>query len=69
MHRGGWGSLYAALAKGGIDYEILRELLASEDPGVKSTPVYAVDVSPWPRCDAKSSSGRGYRYPRHAAWA
>jgi hypothetical protein len=69
MHRGGWGSLYAALAKGGIDYEILRELLASEDPGVKSTPVYTVDVSPWRRCDAESSPGRGYRYPRHAAWA
>ena len=33
------------------------------------TPVYAVDVSVWPRCDAESSPQRGYYYhpSRHSA--
>src|SRR4051794_3179589 len=48
-HRRGWGSLYAALSKGRIDAQALRELLASRSPGKGGTPVYAVDVSPWPR--------------------
>lgn len=26
------------------------------------TPVYAVDVTPWPRCDAEASPERGYYY-------
>ncbi len=69
IHRRGWGSLYAALSKGGIDSEGLRDLLASYDSGEKSTPVYAVDISPWPRCDAESSPGRSYLYhpSRHSA--
>ena len=69
VHRRGWGSLYAALANGMIDEEGLKELLASLNPGAKGTPVYAVDVSPWPRCDAKCSPARGYLYhpSRHSA--
>jgi DDE superfamily endonuclease len=69
VHRRGWGSLYAALSKGRIDAEALRELLVSHNPGKGGTPVYAVDVSPWPRCDAESSPGRCYLYhpSRHSA--
>src|SRR3954451_1663410 len=70
-HRRGWGSLYAALDRGRIDQEALRRLLArhplagSED----ERPVYAVDVSVWPRCDAECSPERGYYYhpSRHSA--
>ncbi|MDQ3378252.1 MAG: transposase [Actinomycetota bacterium] len=70
-HRRGWGSLYAALDRGRIDTEALRRLLAghplagSED----GHPVYVVDVSVWPRCDAESSPQRGYYYhpSRHSA--
>lgn len=48
-HRRGWGSLYAALGKGRIDAEMLRDLL-SEHPstgiGAKDRhSVFAVDVS------------------------
>jgi hypothetical protein len=69
VHRRGWGSLYAALSKGRIDTEALRELLATHGLGEGEAPVYAVDVSPWPRCDAESSPGRGYFYhpSRHSA--
>jgi hypothetical protein len=69
VHRRGWGSLYAALSKGRIDSEALRDLLASYDLDAMGTPVYAVDVSPWPRCDAEASPGRGYHYhpSRHSA--
>jgi len=69
VHRRGWGSLYAALCKGRIDAEALRELLVSHSPHKGGTPVYAVDVSPWPRCDAESSPGRCYLYhpSRHSA--
>lgn len=72
VHRRGWGSLYAALARGRMDEDGLRDLVAccplSDDPGVR-TPVYAVDVSVWPRCDAEASPGRGYYYhpSRHSA--
>ena len=70
-HRRGWGSLYAALDRGRLDAEALRALLAGhplagceDDP-----PVYAVDVSVWPRCDAECSPERGYYYhpSRHSA--
>jgi DDE superfamily endonuclease len=69
VHRRGWGSLYAALSKGRIDAEALRELLISHGRGKGEAPVYAVDVSPWPRCDAEASPGRGYLYhpSRHSA--
>lgn len=71
-HRRGWGSLYAALNRGRIDAESLRNLLArhplaSGDEG--EVPVYAVDTSVWPRCDAECSPQRGYYYhpSRHSA--
>jgi len=69
-HRRGWGSLYAALDRGRIDAEALRELLARHPLVVgDEAPVYAVDVSVWPRCDAESSPQRGYYYhpSRHSA--
>jgi hypothetical protein len=69
-HRRGWGSLYAALRRGRIDSEALRDLIASY-PLARSgtTPVFAVDVSVWDRCDAESSPERGYYYhpSRHSA--
>src|SRR4051812_25906486 len=67
-HRRGWGSLYAALSRGRIESEALRDLLAHHHPlaGSKKTPVFAVDVSVWDRCDAESSPERGYYYhPSH----
>ena len=71
VHRRCWGSLYAALGRGRIDAETLRDLLAgqrlADDPG--RARVYAVDRSSWPRCDAECSPGRGYYYhpSRHSA--
>lgn len=72
IHRGEWDSLYAALSKGSIDEEGVRDLLArhSTSHGDQArTPVYAVDVTSWPRCDAESSPGRGclYHSSRHSA--
>jgi hypothetical protein len=70
-HRRGWGSAYAALARGRIDTERLRDLLVavlpSADPA--APPVFAVDVTTWPRCDAECSPSRGYYYhpSRHSA--
>jgi hypothetical protein len=69
-HRRGWGSLYAALRRGQIDAEALRGLIASHPlAGSAATPVFAVDVSVWDRCDAESSPERGYYYhpSRHSA--
>ena len=60
VHRRSWGSLYAALSKGRIRAEALRNLLADyplENDGAKDTPVYAVDVTSWPRCDAECIAG------------
>src|SRR5919112_1661660 len=52
-HRRGWGSLYAALWRGRIDTQALRELLVRHPlAGSGATPVYAVDLSVWDRCDA-----------------
>jgi hypothetical protein len=69
MHRRGWGSLYAALSEGRIDEGALRKLVARHPLAEERTPVYAVDVSVWPRCDAESSPQRGYYYhpSRHSA--
>ena len=66
--RRGWGSVYAALARGRIDTERLRDLLASHLPD-SDPPVFAVDVTTWPRCDAECSPCRGYYYhpSRHSA--
>src|SRR5215213_5759439 len=68
-HRRGWGSLYAALNRGRIDAESLRRLLARHPLAESETPIYAVDVSVWPRCDAECSPERGYYYhpSRHSA--
>src|SRR5829696_2946137 len=57
VHRRGWGSLYAALGEGAVDAEALRALLARH-PLVAEPPIYAVDVSVWPRCDAEASPER-----------
>ncbi len=57
----GWGSSYAALARGRIDTERLRDLLVSNLPDADPL-VFAVDVTTWPRCDAECSSERGYYY-------
>jgi hypothetical protein len=67
-HRRGWGSLYAALAEGRIDAPALRGLLACH-PLADGAPVYAVDTSVWPRCDAETSPERGFYYhpSRHSA--
>jgi DDE superfamily endonuclease len=63
-HRRGWGSVYAALARGEVDAERLRDLLVgSLDP--VDPPVFAVDVTTWPRCDAECSPERGYYYHPH----
>ena len=68
-HRRGWGSLYAALAHGRIDAERLRDLLAGHPLPDAGPPVFAVDVTTWPRCDAECSPERGlYYHPsRHSA--
>jgi len=72
-HRRGWGSLYAALRRGRIDVEALRELLArhplASGGADEGPPVFAVDASVWPRCDAECSPQRGYYYhpSRHSA--
>jgi hypothetical protein len=69
-HRRGWGSLYAALNRGRIDAEALRDLLVRHPlAGSAATPVYAVDTSVWPRSDAECSPERGYYYhpSRHSA--
>jgi hypothetical protein len=67
-HRRGWGSLYDALAEGRLDVEVLRATLA-QSPATGSQPVYAVDLSVWPRCDAEASPERGFYYhpSRHSA--
>ena len=73
VHRRGWGSLYAALSVGCMDEGGLRGLLARHplgDGDQGGPPIYAVDVSVWPRCDAEASPERGYyRYhpSRHSA--
>ena len=60
-HRRGWGSLYAALRHGRLDVAALRALL-ERHPLDEGPPVYAVDSSVWPRCDAETSAERGYSY-------
>ena len=68
-HRRGWGSFYAALDRGRVDAEALRGLLASYPLAGGGPPVYAVDVSVWPRSDAECSPERGFYYhpSRHSA--
>jgi hypothetical protein len=68
VHQRGWGSVYAALARGHIDTEQLRDLLVRFLPDADPL-VFAVDVTTWPRCDAECSPERGYYYhpSRHSA--
>ncbi len=68
LHRRGWGSVYAALAEGRVDTDALRDVIAAHPPP-DAQPIYAVDCSVWPRCDAETSPGRGYYYhpSRHSA--
>ena len=68
LHRRGWGSVYAALAEGQLEVGPLRAALAAH-PLAGGQPVYAVDASVWPRCDAEASPERGYYYhpSRHSA--
>jgi len=67
-HRRGWGSLYDALAEGSLDVAALRALLMRHMASDEH-PVYAIDLSVWPRCDAEASPERGYYYhpSRHSA--
>src|SRR5260370_30251913 len=63
-----WGSLYDALAAGQISTSTLEQVL-SRHPLVGGEPIYAVDVSVWPRCDAETSPERAlyYHASRHSA--
>jgi hypothetical protein len=68
VHQRGWGSAYAALARGEVDAELLRDLLVRFLPDADPL-VFAVDVTTWPRCDAECSPERGFYYhpSRHSA--
>ena len=61
VHRRGWGSVYAALRRGQVDADALRALLLRQ-PRCPGPPVFAVDVSVWPRRDAETSPERGFHY-------
>jgi hypothetical protein len=56
-----WGSLYAALALGGLDVPAIRALVR-EHPLDDGQPIYALDTSVWPRPDAETSPERGFYY-------
>jgi len=68
VFRRGHGSLYKALANGGIDTDRLRRLLVSQLPAGRPR-VFAVDASTWDRCDAECSPERGFYYSasKHSA--
>jgi hypothetical protein len=61
VHQRGWGSVSAALARGRVDTEQLRDLLVRLLPDADPL-VFAVDVTTWPRCDAECSPERGSSY-------
>src|SRR5215207_10802697 len=67
-HRRGWGSLDDALAEGRLNIAALLGTLA-QYRATDRQPVYAVDLSVWPRCDAETSPDRGFYYHpcRHSA--
>jgi hypothetical protein len=67
FHRG-WGSGYAALAKGQVDMEAMRDLLVAHRPPDWPM-VFAVDASTMERCDAETSPDRGFYYhaSKHSA--
>ncbi|MHB1499839.1 MAG: NF041680 family putative transposase [Candidatus Dormibacteria bacterium] len=59
IFRRGHGSSYAALSKGRLDADQLRDCLIQFRP--RTWPlVFAVDTSSWPRCDAETAPERGY---------
>jgi hypothetical protein len=62
------GSLYKALARGDVDADAMRDLLAEHRPE-RWPLVFAVDASTWARCDAETSPERGYYYSasKHSA--
>ena len=62
------GSLYKALARGGVDAKAMRDLLAEHRPPDWPL-VFAVDASTWARCDAETSPERGFYYSasKHSA--
>ena len=62
------GSLYKALALGGVDEDGLRRLLVKVRPADWPL-VFALDASTWPRCDAETSPSRGFYHSvsRHSA--
>jgi hypothetical protein len=62
VHRRGWGSFYAALNHGEIPPEALEALLAQHPlaEAADGPPLYGVDTSVWPRCDAETSPERGF---------
>lgn len=64
----GHGSLYAALAEGRIDEQMLRDALVAHRPAEWPL-VFAVDGSTVERCDAETSADRGYYYhpSKHSA--
>jgi Transposase DDE domain len=68
QHQRGWGSLYDALAAGQVSSRSLEQLLATH-PLAGGEPIYAVDISVWPRCDAETSPERAlyYHASRHSA--
>ncbi len=62
VHRRGWGSCYAALNEGSLDADALEALLAMYPlaEAADGPPIYGVDTSAWPRCDAETSPERGF---------
>src|SRR5262245_24913461 len=60
-HRRGWGSVSAALRRGHVHADAVRSLLLRQ-PMPDGPPLYAVDVSVWPRPGAATSPERGYQY-------
>lgn len=68
VHQRRWGSLYDALAAGQVSSQSLEQLLINH-PLASGEPIYAVDVSVWPRGDAETSAERAlyYHASRHSA--
>ncbi len=62
------GSLYKALARGGVDPDAVRDLLAAHRPPDWPL-VFAMDASTWARCAAETSPQRGYYYSASKHWA
>lgn len=60
--RRGWGSVYAALGRGQVAMEAVRAAVGRHRLGPGGEPIYAVDVSVWPRNQATTSAERGYYY-------